>query len=84
MLIGDYFYNLNKSEDVVYDCYWDKKWDDEEKWKGLTDAELYPLWLEIMSSCMVSTKDEVKELQLEIEAENKKIAEYFCNLQGVY
>ena len=85
--IDTYFFNLNKLENVVMDCYWDghfNTFDTMEKWDGMLDAEKYPLLLNLMSSCMYSTKDEVKELQLEIEAENKEEAESICNRQGIY
>lgn len=74
--------SYNPLEEIVNQCYLDKL--ESISIEGLTESEIKMLYDKRVQSCIISTEDKVKELQLKIEAENKKKAESVCNSQGIY
>ena len=74
--------SFNPLEKIVNQCYLDKLV--SMSIDGLTESEIKMLYDKRLQSCIISTQDKVKELQLKIEAENKKKAESVCNSQGIY
>ena len=80
--LGEDFYNsLNPLELIVNECDFDMDiYIDED----LTQSEYIKREKQNAESCMLSTANEVKELQLKIEAENPEKAQSVCNAQGIY
>ena len=80
--LGEDFYNsLNPLELIVNECDFDMDiYIDED----LTQSEYRKREKQNAESCMLSTANEVKELQLKIEAENTEKAQSICNAQGIY
>ena len=74
--------SLNALEDIVGQCDSDKF--DADDVEGLAVSEQEEYRKEIIQSCMLSTANEVKELQLKIEAENTEKAKSICHSQGIY
>ena len=80
--LADDFYNyLNPLELIVNQCVFDMYLYIDE---GLTQSEYIKREKQNAESCMLSTANEVKELQLKIEAENREKAQSVCNAQGIY
>ena len=78
-----YFWNsLNPLEEIVKQCRSDAF--DLDYVDGLTVSEQREYRKEIIQSCMSSTENQVKELQLKIKKENREKAKSICHSQGIY
>jgi hypothetical protein len=80
-LADDFYNSLNPLELIVNQCFFDMYLYIDE---GLTQSEYIKREKQNAESCMLSTANEVKELQLKIEAENTEKAQSVCNAQGIY
>ena len=80
-LARDYYNSLNPLELIVNQCVFDMDLYTET---NLTQSEYNKREKQNAESCMLSTANEVKELQLKIEAENTEKAQSVCNAQGIY
>ena len=80
-LADDFYNSLNPLELIVNQCVFDMDlYIDED----LTQSEYNKREKQNAESCMLSTANEVKELQLKIEAKNTEKAQSVCNAQGIY
>jgi hypothetical protein len=80
-LADDFYNSLNPLELIVNQCVFDMYLYIDE---GLTQSEYIKREKQNAESCMLSTANEVKELQLKIEAKNTEKAQSVCNAQGIY
>ena len=80
-LADDFYNSLNPLELIVNQCFFDMYLYIDE---GLTQSEYTKREKQNAESCMLSTANEVKELQLKIETENREKAKSICNSQGIY
>lgn len=78
-----FFNSLNPLELIVNQCVLDIL-DMGFYEEGMTQTEYTNRYKQNAESCMLSTANEVKELQLKIEAENREKAQSVCNAQGIY
>ena len=77
-----YTNSLNALEKIVEQCFSDKF--DFDNFQSLIISEQQEYRKEIIQSCMSSTENQVKELQLKIEKENREKAKSICHSQGIY
>ena len=77
-----YHNSLNALEKIVDKCFSDKF--DFDNFQGLIISEQQEYRKEIIQFCLSSTENEVKELQLKIETENREKAKSICHSQGIY
>lgn len=80
-LADDFYNSLNPLELIVNQCVFDMNLYIEMDLIGL---EYRKREKQNAESCMLSTANEVQELQLKIEAENTEKAQSVCNAQGIY